>query len=103
MFDISILDGSAGRLSLAANPFAHPDDVLSACFGGEHTEDTSATANIKDSLPLEELLVLEDGVAVGTGPDRVLEHFLVDAYRNDGVSHIYSGFLHVFEGLPKWA
>lgn len=65
------------------------NDLLGTGLSSEHGEDTGTTADlpselsmsdtyIKNDLVLEEVLVLEDGVAVGQGADLVLEHLLVD-------------------------
>lgn len=57
----------------------YADDLLCTRLGGEHAENTRSTSNVEDPLPLEELFVLQDGVAVGGRPDGVLEHLFVNA------------------------
>jgi hypothetical protein len=71
------------------------NDLLGTGLSSEHGENTSAASDleqlatcgvgqlfntyVKNDLVLEEVLVLEDGVAVREGADLVLEHLLVDA------------------------
>lgn len=44
----------------------------------ENAEDASATAHVQHHFVLEQLGVVDDGLHVRLGPDRVLEHLLVD-------------------------
>ena len=64
--------------AIAHNGCTHTNDVLRASLGSEHTEDASSTADIKDGLALEQIGVVQNGIAVSTGADRVLQHLLVD-------------------------
>ena len=74
------------------------DNVLCASLGGKpmqlsvlvpcsnnllqcalHGENTGSAADIENDLVLEQVLVLNDGVHVGTGADLILQHLLVDS------------------------
>lgn len=44
-----------------------------------HRENTSSAADIENDLVLEEVLVLDNGVHVGTGADLILQHLLVNS------------------------
>eukprot|EP00128_Syssomonas_multiformis_P011372 Colp12_sorted_trinity150504_noHs@31065 len=54
------------------------DDFRRTSLGGKHAKNASTTTDIKHNLPLEQMLVLEDGAAVAVGPNLVLQHLLVD-------------------------
>ena len=53
--------------------------MFGACLGGEHTEDARTASDIKDSLAPEQMWVVDDCGTIGSRPDDVLEHLLVDA------------------------
>lgn len=42
----------------------YPDDMFCPRLGSKHAEDASATSYIKDGLSLEQVAVIDDGVAV---------------------------------------
>ena len=54
--------------------------MLSTSFCSKHTENSGPTANIQYSLPFKEVAIVYYGVPVGACPDRVFQHFFVDAY-----------------------
>lgn len=56
----------------------HAYDVFGASLGCEHAENAGTASNIKDSFVLEKVGIVDDGVSVGPGSDRVLEHLFVD-------------------------
>ena len=56
----------------------YADDVLGACFCGKHAEDAGTASDVEDCFSSEEVAVIDDGGAIGSRPDGVLEHFFVD-------------------------
>ena len=67
--------------------------MLGASLGGKHAKNTSAAADIKNSLALEQMFVLDDGVAVAYGADLVLQHLLHVRVRRRGETFRSTGFL----------
>lgn len=55
------------------------DNLLGTSLRGKHGEDTGTAADIENDLVLEQVLVLDDGIAVRHGADLILKHLLVDA------------------------
>jgi hypothetical protein len=55
----------------------HSNNMFCTRSRSEHTKDASATSNIEDNFVFEEMLVVNDGIAIRACPDRVLQHFLV--------------------------
>mmetsp|Transcript_2317 Transcript_2317/g.5432 ORF Transcript_2317/g.5432 Transcript_2317/m.5432 type:complete len:217 (+) Transcript_2317:532-1182(+) len=53
--------------------------MLRASTSSEHRQNSSATADVKNNLVLEQIRVLHDGVHVCFGADFILEHFLMDS------------------------
>ena len=60
----------------------YTNDVLRASLGSEHTEDTSTATNVKNSLALEQVGVVQDRVTVCASADAVLQHLLVNACKD---------------------
>lgn len=60
-------------------------DILGARFGAEHREDASAATYVHHDLVLEQVRILQNGVALGVGAHAVLDHVLVDAEVRLGV------------------
>lgn len=56
----------------------HTDDVFCARLRGEHAENTSTASNVEDSLVLEKVGVVYDGISVRPRADRVLQHLFVN-------------------------
>ena len=58
------------------NTATHPDDLLGAGLGSKHAEDAGTATDIEHGLALEQMLVLDDRVAVADRADLVLQHLL---------------------------
>jgi hypothetical protein len=55
----------------------HSNNMFCTRFRSEHTKDPGTTSNIEDNFVFEEMLVVNDGIAIRACPNRVLQHFLV--------------------------
>lgn len=72
----------------------------SACFCGEHAEDTSPTAYVEDCFAFEEAGVVDDGCTIRARADFVLEHLLMDAWQETMRWERKKGEK---KKIPKWA
>lgn len=88
--DLLSLDNDGGHVdtdnvlcaSLCGEPIQLSDLVPCSCGllrCALHGENTGSAADIENDLVLEQVLVLDDGVHVGTGADLILQHLLVDS------------------------
>lgn len=47
----------------------YPDHFFSSCFGSKHAKNACATAHIQHHFVLEQMFVVEHGIAVGESAD----------------------------------
>ena len=74
--------------------------LLCASLSAEHGEDTSSTADVKNNLVLENMLVLVNEITIGVGADSIFQHRFVDCFGKKLATELYSiGDLHTVVGI----
>lgn len=57
-------------------PNTYPYNLFGSCFGSKHAEDACPTAHVQHYLVLEQMLVVEHGIAVGKSANLIFQHLL---------------------------